>query len=306
MSGLKSTGSILVGERKVSFGVPYRGSKNSIAQWVVDNLPPAEVFVDLFAGGCAVTHAAMLSGKFARYIVNDLGDAPDVFIKAANGGYADYDVVPTREDFKTTTDYATKLLYSFGNNCRDYLWGTQIERVKVVASRMLIAPTLHERRMWYKDFIKCLEDMHITAGLAQLQGLERLERLQRIRGLRDMDRLERLRVDYRDVDLPEDAIIYADPPYRGTDCSGYAGGSFDYHAFDAWLAECGRLVIVSEYTCPAGCVKIASRPKIVLMAANGNRSVKDEGLYVHESQLENYLIIMSGSGKSAVQGTLDC
>ena len=81
----------------MSYGIPYQGSKNSIAQWVVGNLPPAEVFVDLFAGGCAVTHAAMLSGKFARYIVNDLGDAPDVFIDAANGGYADYDVVPTRK-----------------------------------------------------------------------------------------------------------------------------------------------------------------------------------------------------------------
>lgn len=291
----------------MSFGIPYQGSKNSIAQWVVDNLPPAEVFVDLFAGGCAVTHAAMLSGKFAKYIVNDLGDAPDVFIKAANGGYADYDVVPTREEFKNTTDYVTKLLYSFGNNCRNYLWGTQIERVKVAASRMLIAPTLHERRMRYMDFIKCLEGVQVTKGLCklqELQGLQRLQRLQRLEGLR-MDRLERLRVDYRDVDLPEDATIYADPPYRGTDCRGYAGGGFDYHAFDAWLAECGRLVIVSEYTCPAGCVEIASRPKRVLMAANGNQLVKDEGLYVHESQLENYLILMSGS-KSAVQGTLDC
>ena len=290
----------------MSFGIPYQGSKNSIAQWVVDNLPTAEVFVDLFAGGCAVTHAAMLSGKFARYIFNDLGDAPDVFIKAANGGYADYDVVPTREDFKNTTDYVTKLLYSFGNNCSNYLWGAQVERVKVAASRMLIAPTLHERRMRYRDFIKCLDGVQSTKSLKQLQGLEGLERLQRLSGLRGMDRLERLRVDYRDVDLPEDATIYADPPYRGTDCRGYAVGDFDYHAFDAWLAECGRLVIVSEYTCPAGCVKIASRPKRVPMTAN-NKLVKDEGLYVHESQLENYLILMSDSSKSDVeQGTLDC
>lgn len=297
------------------YGVPYQGSKNSIAQWVVGNLPPAGVFIDLFAGGCAVTHAAMLSGKFAKYIVNDLGDAPDVFIKAANGGYADYDVVPTREEFNNTTDYVTKLLYSFGNNCSDYLWGAQLERVKVAASRMLIAPTLHERRMRYRDFIKCLEGVQVTKGLCNLQGLERLqglegleglERLERLCGLRGMDRLERLRVDYRDVDLPEDATIYADPPYRGADCGGYAGGVFDYHAFDAWLAECGRLVIVSEYTCPAGCVEIASRPKRVLMDSNDNRSVKNEGLYVHESQLENYLILMSDSSKSAWQGTLDC
>lgn len=295
-----------MGERKVKYGIPYQGSKNSIAQWVVGNLPPAEVFVDLFAGGCAVTHAAMLSGKFSKYIVNDLGDAPDVFIRSANGGYADYDVVPTREDFKNTTDYVTKLLYSFSNNGRYYLWAPQIERVKVAASRMLLAPTVHERRIMYRHFVKCLEGVQITTKcLGKLQGLEGLERLQGLQGLAGMDRLERLRADYRDVVLPDDATIYADPPYRGTDCSGYAGGCFDYHAFDAWLAECGRLVIVSEYTCPEGCVKIAGKEKTVTMNPD-NRPRKTEGLYVHESQLGNYLTRMSDSGKSGVeQGTLD-
>lgn len=45
------------------FGVPYRGSKNKIVPWVLHHLPAAEAFVDLFAGGCAVTHGAMLSGQ---------------------------------------------------------------------------------------------------------------------------------------------------------------------------------------------------------------------------------------------------
>lgn len=33
------------------YGLPYKGSKNSIAEWIVDELPPAETFVDLFCGG---------------------------------------------------------------------------------------------------------------------------------------------------------------------------------------------------------------------------------------------------------------
>lgn len=172
---------------------------------------------------------------------------------------------------------------------------------------MLLAPTLHERRLLYRGFVKCLEGVQATEGLSQLQGLERLERLQRLQGLAGMDRLERLRADYRDVVLPDDATIYADPPYRGTGCRGYAGGCFDYHAFDAWLAECGRLVIVSEYTCPEGCVKIAGKEKMVTMVATDSRTRKTEGLYVHESQLGNYLARMPDSGKSGVeQGTLGC
>lgn len=66
------------------YGVPYRGSKSRIAPWVVEHLPSAGTFVDLFAGGCAVTHAALLAGRWERYIVNDLGDAPRLFIDAAN------------------------------------------------------------------------------------------------------------------------------------------------------------------------------------------------------------------------------
>ena len=60
-------------------GVPYKGSKNQIARWVIDNLPEDEILIDLFAGGCAVTHAAMLSGKWDRIVANDIGDAPELF-----------------------------------------------------------------------------------------------------------------------------------------------------------------------------------------------------------------------------------
>lgn len=71
------------------FGVPYQGSKNYIARWIIDNLPEDKILVDLFAGGCAVTHAALLSGKWDKIIANDIGDAPELFVDAINGKYAD-------------------------------------------------------------------------------------------------------------------------------------------------------------------------------------------------------------------------
>lgn len=45
------------------YGLPYQGSKNKIAEWVISNLPKAEHFYDLFAGGCAVTHATTTRKK---------------------------------------------------------------------------------------------------------------------------------------------------------------------------------------------------------------------------------------------------
>jgi len=69
------------------YGVPYKGSKNSIAEWIVDKLPSAEYLVDLFAGGCAITHAALLSGKWKYIIANDIGSAPRLFWDAVHGKY---------------------------------------------------------------------------------------------------------------------------------------------------------------------------------------------------------------------------
>lgn len=46
---------------KNTFGIGYQGSKNRIANDIICSLPSGDRFVDLFAGGCSVTHCAMLS-----------------------------------------------------------------------------------------------------------------------------------------------------------------------------------------------------------------------------------------------------
>ena len=47
-----------------NYGLPYSGSKSRIAHWVIDNLPRGRVLIDAFAGGCAITHRALLSQKW--------------------------------------------------------------------------------------------------------------------------------------------------------------------------------------------------------------------------------------------------
>lgn len=114
------------------YGMPYKGSKNSIAQWIVDNLPKEETFVDLFAGGCAVTHAAMLSHKFKRFVANDITDSTQLFINAIHGKYHDEKRWISREDFfrLKDTDPYVRLCWSFGNNGKDYLYSREIEPYK--------------------------------------------------------------------------------------------------------------------------------------------------------------------------------
>lgn len=115
------------------YGVPYMGSKNDIAEQIINIVPKARNFYDLFAGGCAVTHAAMLSGKFRNIIANDLqGMGVKLFTYSIAGKYASETRWISRADFvsKKDTDPYIALCWSFGNNMRDYMYSVEIEEWK--------------------------------------------------------------------------------------------------------------------------------------------------------------------------------
>lgn len=286
----------------MSYGLPYQGSKSRIADWVVGNLPSAPVLVDIMCGGGAVSHAALLSGKYGRVVLNDVNGMADVFVRAARGEYADYSFVPDREQFNAMkgSDPLVSLLYSFGNNRTTYLWSRELEPVKVAASRMLCAPSLSERRRYWRVFCRALREYverydEIPERLRQLEGLERLERLRQLQGLERLERLQRLQglerlqgscADYRDVEIPSDAIVYVDPPYDGTACGAYQG--FDFDAFHAWLDSVPNLTVVSEYTCPPHCVQVAEREHYTNMSQYRNNLPRVERLFVPERQLDEY------------------
>ena len=118
----------------MSFGLPYQGSKSSIAKDIVAVLPGGQRLVDLFCGGCSVTDYAMKkTDKFNRFLINDIdGRNPNVYIRALSGGFSNEDRWISRQDFfklKETDDYV-RLCFSFGNSCRTYMYGPQIEPYK--------------------------------------------------------------------------------------------------------------------------------------------------------------------------------
>lgn len=118
----------------MSFGLPYKGSKSAIAKGIVDALPGGNRLVDLFCGGCAVTDYAMKkTDKFKRFLINDIdGRNPNIYIRAISGGFRNEERWISRQDFfklKETDDYV-RLCFSFGNDCRTYMYGPQIEPYK--------------------------------------------------------------------------------------------------------------------------------------------------------------------------------
>lgn len=117
----------------MKYGLPYKGSKNKLAERIVSLLPKRTHLIDLFCGGCAVSHAALLMGKYEHIHINDINwMCPTLFIDALNGKYNDENRWISREDFfrlKDTDPYVA-VVWSFGNNMRDYLYSREIEPLK--------------------------------------------------------------------------------------------------------------------------------------------------------------------------------
>ena len=116
-----------------NYGLPYAGSKSRIAHWVIDNLPRGRVLIDAFAGGCAVTHRALLSQKWQTVIANDInGKYPQLFADAVRGKYRDEKRWISREDFERikSQDAFFACCWSFGNNLQRYMYSKGIEPYK--------------------------------------------------------------------------------------------------------------------------------------------------------------------------------
>ena len=97
--------------------------------------------------------------------------------------------------------------------------------------------------------------------------------------------------DYRDVDIPQDSVIYCDPPYFDT--KDYQVG-FDHEAFYQWCEKQTQLVLISEYWMPEDrFVCIAEFERKSTFSATNNSLSRIEKVFVPKGQLEMYKRIMN-------------
>ena len=117
----------------MNYGLPYMGSKSKIVKHIVPLFPSADNFVDLFAGGGAVTHYAMTTAKYKHFVFNDINPLmPKAFKMALNGEFENEKRWISREEFfrLRDTDPYVAICFSFGNNLSDYMYSKDIEPVK--------------------------------------------------------------------------------------------------------------------------------------------------------------------------------
>lgn len=147
------------------------GSKNKLAENIIEQLPTGNRLVDLFCGGCAITHAALLSGKWNEVLANDLCPlgGQTLFRLACQGEYnkEEYYRIPTKQEFYEKRNIDPHICAVWGWN----------------------ATTRYLGQNWYDQMMAHgLTDIHeVPKGL--FDPSHRLLRLQRLTGL-DLSKVE--------------------------------------------------------------------------------------------------------------------
>ena len=293
------------------------GSKNTIADFIGANLPRTENFYDVFCGGCAVTHWALVHNIAKNYYASDINFASELFIKAIRGEYRNETRWISREDFERlkNSDPYVRLCWSFGNNQNNYLYSVEIDEWKRAlwfarvfgdtslfakfgiitdGSRKHICDNLEAFKKkyieWYlrevyiklQGFLYFPQDYEEIYGLQDLlQSLERLERLQS---------LDFKLCSYDEVDIKPNSVIYCDPPYKNTATYRLEDKElvFDHDRFYNWCLKQKELVIISEYDMPSDFECVAGREKYQQLAGIGRGQLKIECLFVPKHQVGLY------------------
>lgn len=93
-------------------------------------------------------------------------------------------------------------------------------------------------------------------------------------------------LDYTQVEIPKDSVIYCDIPYENTNVYNKGEGGFDYERFYQWAERRSEPVFISSYQMPADrfdCIMEFSHRST--LSASANNLVK-ERIFVPKHQAE--------------------
>lgn len=258
---------------KQKYGLPYQGGKSSVAETIVNKLPPAENFVDLFFGGGSITHAAMHSGKYKNFLANDLRQTPQMWNKACDGIDTEYDRFVSREEFLNTDDPIIEYVWSFGSSMASYC----CKDLNELIAKMITSNDLEERYLAWRQVLKQLDSSIKGTLYDTRRSVHPACMLRNLKRLRGEHKVSVSNCSYYDVDIPENSVVYADPPYAET--KGY-GHKFDSEAFWEWCRTRDFPVWVSEMSAPDDFVPVLDYQKQASFNKQSGR--RQEYLFIHK------------------------
>lgn len=284
----------------MAYGLPYQGSKNTIAERIVSSLPSGTNFVDCCCGGGAILQAAAMSGKYKTVTGYDINKAVIGLIKATMIDFdtIDYEHFPAvdkqtfyaaRDRNATLEDWLIRYTCSFGFKGQEYLWGENRIKYKTLLHNAVALPTIEERRGALRELMVCLaKDKLPESDLKNLCHNEQLTNLNRfhevelaMKARKSKTKLNVICGSMFDIPFENYDVIYFDPPYAGT--TGYNRGTFSQIMFKALLRallDSGKTVFVSEYNAPdPEFVEVASFQKAMTLKCDENRTATEKLFY---------------------------
>lgn len=285
----------------MKYGMPYKGSKNQIAETLIARMPPATHFYDLFGGGGAMTHCALLSGKFQYVHYNELD--PLVFRgfqMFINGDFKTENRWISREDFYRLrdSDPYVAICFSFGNDLKSYAYSTEREKLAKAIhysicfndNSLLLEYTdlkgfeyhsedIQERRLELQRYLKQrIENLERLGILNTFLNDIRINAISRnLLNLKNLNSFKNRNIfltnqSYDEVQIEEDAVIYCDPPYQNTNKYKV---QFNHQEFYEWLRHSESQVFISEYEMPDDFFEVYSVKKLCSINDKGSFTVQE-------------------------------
>ena len=273
----------------MNYGIPYKGSKNKIAENIIAQLPPAKHFYDLFGGGGAMTHCALLSGKYEFVHYNELNPLVfKAFKMALNGEFKGENRWISKEDFERLkdSDPYVACCYSFGNDFKTYAYGKNCELFKKAVHYSIVfddnsllnnyidlsnfkynSENIKERRSELHSLLK-KSKLNVEYGKPNQPVSQHQIWLERLQELNIGGGVLLSNLSYEEVPIESDSVIYCDPPYKDTNT--YID-DFNHEKFYQWLRDCrekNQQVFISEYQMPSEFFEVYSKEKTCLINAN--------------------------------------
>lgn len=289
------------------YGMPYKGSKNAIAEKLIEVLPPAEHFYDLFGGGGAITHCALLSGKYKHVHYNEIDPLiSKAFGMAIHGEFKNETRWISREDFNRLkdTDPYVAICFSFGNDLKTYAYAKEKEPFKRAVHNFLFfndkseieryvpidfeftSDDVNTKRLEFQRYLKPHIDKIKSYCNCDSENprnvLQSLEGLERLNNLNDIKNIVCTNLSYDELDFETDSVIYCDIPYKETN---QYKTEFDYERFYKW-AEQQDNIFISEYEMPDNFIELYSFKRHITMSANKKSHGKNERLFTNRKTFE--------------------
>lgn len=267
------------------YGISYMGSKNTIAEEIINFLPNGKRFVDLFGGGFAMSHCAYLSGKYEQVYYNEINPlVVDLIRKAINGDYNYSKFKPefiTREKFFELKDKDgyVKYIWSFGNKGDAYIFGKDSEETKKILHNAVVFNDIDSK------IYDLLPDFNIKSSDIVQRRKSVCQQLKRAKNRCDLQRLERLELNcgsYIDYEYKKGDVVYCDIPYENTE--KYCKEGFNHKEFYDWAATRPFTVYFSSYEISDSRFFVVwEKVKLTTLSSTSNNTKNIERIYCNRN-----------------------